>query len=146
MTDPTPTTRTETHTVVDIEIPGGSTLRISRVEDGPEGPTLILAHGFGGGNEPFRRPDWCGTPIRLPAAVLPQLQPSSARNEKATSYRKSAGGASAMSLHAVVGDGADLVDLRNRFLFETPSLVPEVLRLEYRRADVLLRGLLERGD
>lgn len=70
----TPTTRTETHTVVDIPITGGSTLRVAHVEDGPGGPTLVLSHGFGGGEEPFRRPDWCGTPIRLPASALPALR------------------------------------------------------------------------
>lgn len=66
--------RTELHRVVDVQIPGGSTLRVAMVEDAPDGTTLLLAHGFGGGAEPFRRPDWCGPPIRLPASVLPQLR------------------------------------------------------------------------
>lgn len=66
--------RTELHRVVDVQVPGGSTFRVATVEDGPEGKMLLLAHGFGGGDEPFRRPDWCGPPIRLPASVLPQLR------------------------------------------------------------------------
>lgn len=66
--------RTEVHRVVDVAIPGGSTLRASLVQDAPEGPLVVLAHGFGGGAEPFRRPDWCGLPVRLPASVLPDLR------------------------------------------------------------------------
>lgn len=66
--------REERHQVVDIEVRGNTTLRVALVEEAPEGPTVVLAHGFGGGGEPFRRPDWCGAPIRLPASVLPQLR------------------------------------------------------------------------
>lgn len=66
--------RQELHRIVDVEVRGNSTLRVALVEETPEGPTLVLSHGFGGGDEPFRRPDWCGTPIRLPASVLPALR------------------------------------------------------------------------
>lgn len=65
--------RTELHRVVDISVPGGSTLRVSLVRDGPEGPALVLAHGFGGGAEPFRRPDWCGLPIQTDLGRLRDL-------------------------------------------------------------------------
>ena len=69
-----PQPRTETHRVVDLPTSGSSTLRLALVEDGDAGDVLILSHGFGGGDEPFRRPEWCGSPIRLPAAVLPELR------------------------------------------------------------------------
>lgn len=60
--------RTDVHRSVHVDTGGGTTLKVTRTED-----ALILSHGFGGGEEPFRRPDWCGTPIRLPASVLPEL-------------------------------------------------------------------------
>lgn len=66
--------REELHRIVDVEVHGNSTLRVAFVEDTPEGPTIVLSHGFGGGDEPFRRPGWCGAPIRLPASTLPQLR------------------------------------------------------------------------
>lgn len=74
MYDPGVSARTESRRVVDVEIAGGSTLRVALAEDGKAGPVLIVAHGFGGGEEPFRRPDYCGAPIRLPASILPQLR------------------------------------------------------------------------
>lgn len=71
--DPTPAVRTETSRVVDLPIPGGSTLKVAVAKDGKAGDVLILAHGFGGHGETFRRPDYTGPPIRVPAEVLPQL-------------------------------------------------------------------------
>ena len=72
--DPAMTTRTETHRVVDIPTGGGATLRVAHVDGGNEGPHLLIVHGFGGGDEPFRRPGWCAAPIRLPVEVLPELR------------------------------------------------------------------------
>lgn len=72
--DPTPAVRTERHTVVDIPIAGGSTLRVAVAQDGEAGDVLILAHGFGGGDQPFRRPDYTGPPIRVRAEVLPEMR------------------------------------------------------------------------
>lgn len=69
----TPHVRTESSRVVDIAVPGSSTLRLALVTDGSAGPTLVVSQGFGGGAEPFRRPDYCGPPIRLPPSVLPDL-------------------------------------------------------------------------
>lgn len=68
------TVRTETSRVVDIPIAGGSTFRVAVARDGEAGDVLILAHGFGGGDQPFRRPDYTGPPIRVPADVLPELR------------------------------------------------------------------------
>lgn len=61
--------RSETHRSVTMDTGGGTTLKVTRTED-----AVVLAHGLGGDGEAFRRPDWCGTPIRLPASVLPQLR------------------------------------------------------------------------
>lgn len=66
--------RDVSHRVVDIPVPGSSTLRVALAEDGEAGEVLILSHGFGGGDRPFTRPDYCGLPIRLPAEVLPELR------------------------------------------------------------------------
>lgn len=60
--------RTETHRSVHVDTGGGTTLKITRTED-----AIVLAHGLGGDAE-FRRPDWCGTPIRLPASILSELR------------------------------------------------------------------------
>lgn len=70
---PSPSVVVESRRVVRIEILGNSTLDVARVDDGPEGPTLILSYGFTGGAERFKRPDHYGTPIRLPAWMLPHL-------------------------------------------------------------------------
>lgn len=67
-------TRTETHRVADVEIPGGSTLRVALAEDGNAGDVLVISHGFGGGDRPFTRPDYAGPPVRVPASVLPELR------------------------------------------------------------------------
>lgn len=67
-------THTETHRVVDVPVAPSSTLRVAMVTDGDAGKALVLSHGFGGGAEPFRRPNWCGPPIRLPVEVLPALR------------------------------------------------------------------------
>lgn len=69
-----PTVRSEHHRVVDIGVPGGSTLRVALAHDPKAGDTLLLAHGFGGGAESFRRPDWCGPPIQVSADVLDDLR------------------------------------------------------------------------
>lgn len=66
--------RTETHRVVDVEIPGGSCLRVALAEDGDAGDVLVISHGFGGGDQPFRRPDYCDPPIRVPASALPEIR------------------------------------------------------------------------
>lgn len=60
--------RTETHRSVRIDTGGGTTLKVTRTGD-----AIVLAHGLGGDGEPFRRPDWCGTPMRLPASVVADL-------------------------------------------------------------------------
>jgi hypothetical protein len=65
--------RTVDHRVVNVATYGNATLRIALVDDGPAGRVLIISHGFGGGDEPFRRPDYCGPPIQVPASVLPEL-------------------------------------------------------------------------
>lgn len=67
-------TRTLHHRVADVEIPGGSCLRVALAEDGNAGDVLVISHGFGGGDRPFTRPDYAGPPIRLPASVLPELR------------------------------------------------------------------------
>lgn len=66
--------REVTHRVVDIEVPGASTLRLALARDGQAGEVLVISHGFGGGGEAFRRPDWCGLPITVPASILPELR------------------------------------------------------------------------
>lgn len=70
---PSPAVRSELHRVVDVAVPGGSTLRIARVHDAKAGDTLLLAHGFGT-DETFRRPDYCGPPIQVSADVLDELR------------------------------------------------------------------------
>ena len=64
--------RTETHVVRDIATGGNATLRMVKVEGGPEGPHLLLIHGFDKGDE-FRRPHWAGSPMRLPLSVVPAM-------------------------------------------------------------------------
>lgn len=66
--------RTETRRVVDVAISGGSTLRIALAQDAGAGDVLVISHGFGGGDRPFTRPDYCGLPIRLPAEVLTDVR------------------------------------------------------------------------
>ena len=68
-----PKARQLEHRVVDVSF-GSSTLRVALVDDGPAGRGLVISHGFGGGDEPFRRPDYCGTPITVPASALPDLR------------------------------------------------------------------------
>lgn len=58
---------------MDLATGGNQTLRVALVEDGAEGEVLILSHGFGSGDA-FHRPGFCGTPLRLPASVLAELQ------------------------------------------------------------------------
>ena len=65
--------RTETHVVRDIATGGNATLRMVKVEGGPEGSHLLLVHGFGEGAE-FRRPQWAGSPLRLPLSVIPAMR------------------------------------------------------------------------
>ena len=48
---------------IDVEIGLGRTIRVSRVET-EHGPTLVLAVGFGSG-EDFRRPSWAGDVLAL---------------------------------------------------------------------------------
>ena len=67
------TTHTETHMVRDIATGGNATLRLALVEDGEAGLVLIASHGFGTGDA-FHRPAYCGSPLRLPATVLPALR------------------------------------------------------------------------
>lgn len=58
--------RTETTRSVHVETSRSTMLKITRTED-----AIVLAHGL---SDPFRRPEWCGTPIRLPVSVLPELR------------------------------------------------------------------------
>lgn len=73
MTTGRPDVRTEVHRVADVPTSGASTLRLAFVPDVDDGDVLVISHGFGGAGEPFRRPGWCGSPIRIPASAIPGL-------------------------------------------------------------------------
>lgn len=59
--------------MIDLPAGGNSTLRLALVDDGAAGRVVILSHGFGEGSG-FHRPAFCGTPVRLPASILPELR------------------------------------------------------------------------
>lgn len=59
--------------VLDLPTEGPATLRVAVVDDGEAGVALILCHGFGTGDA-FHRPGFCGTPLRLPVAIIPELR------------------------------------------------------------------------
>ena len=65
--------RTEAHRSVDLPTGPGTELRITLAGEGEES-TLHLAHGYGAPGKPFRRPPHCGTPINLPASIIPVLR------------------------------------------------------------------------
>jgi uncharacterized protein (DUF1778 family) len=83
---------TQPHRVVDIPTSPGATLRVAMVHDGDAGEVLILAHGFGSGDD-FRRPEWCGSPLRLPAASLPDLRRALVELEAVPSHPADVAGA-----------------------------------------------------
>lgn len=59
--------------VFDVATGTTSTLRVALIEGGEEGPTLVLAHGFGRGQE-FHRPGHCTQPLVLPPSALGDLR------------------------------------------------------------------------
>lgn len=67
------TTHAETPRMLDLPTEGNATLRIALVDDGEAGRVLILSHGFGTGDA-FHRPGFCGSPLRLPVDVIPELR------------------------------------------------------------------------
>lgn len=66
----------------DLPTGGTQTLRLAVVDDGEAGKVLILSR-FGVGDA-YHRPGYCGTPLRLPAAIVPELRAALERLEGET--------------------------------------------------------------